>query len=439
METTEIAEKCYFKITKSDEKCYFKITFRIFAASLQERIDMSIEDLYINSDRLVANVSMEHKRYLYREINWESRMVCIRGARGVGKTTLLKQYLKENHLANHKALYITLDDFWFTNHHLIDVAEYHYLHGGTTLFIDEVHHYPFPTWPLELKNIYDRYPEMKIVFTGSSILQIDNSMADLSRRCIFYTLHGMSFREYLEFNKILSHGSVGLEDLLNDHVKIALDITNKIKVLPLFADYLRHGYYPFYTEVKASYGKVLQQVAANIIEVDVPAVENIEYSTVTKLKRLFALISQMVPFTINISEMSKSVDCSRQAVSKMLALLNKAALVNLLYNGKNTMNQLSKPEKVYLENTNLMYALTSRADTGNVRETFFANMLMRNHEVTFSGSGDFLIDGKFTFEVGGKNKSFDQIKGIPNSYLALDDIETGYGAKIPLWLFGFIG
>lgn len=399
---------------------------------------MEIEDLYINSDRLIANISLEHKRYLYHKINWESRMICIRGARGVGKTTLLKQYLKENYLANHQALYITLDDFWFTNHHLIDVAEYHYLHGGTVLFIDEVHHYPFSTWPLELKNIYDRYPEMKIVFTGSSILQIDNSMADLSRRSIFYNMHGMSFREYLEFNKKGQFAPIELNALLNNHVKIALDVTSKIKVLSSFDDYLKHGYYPFYLEVKDSYEKVLQQVAANIIEVDVPAVENIEYSTVTKLKRLFALISQMVPFTINISELSKSVDSTRQAVSKMLTLLNKAALVNLLYNGKNTMNQLSKPEKIYLENTNFMYALTTRADIGNVRETFFANMLMRNHEVTFSGNGDFLIDSKYTFEVGGKNKSFDQIKGISNSYLALDDIETGFGAKIPLWLFGFI-
>ena len=399
---------------------------------------MKIEDLYINSDRLIANISLEHKRYLYNEINWDSRMVCIRGARGVGKTTLLKQYLKENFLGNHMALYITLDDFWFTNNHLIDVAEYHYLHGGTMLFIDEVHHYPFSTWPLELKNIYDRYPDMKVVFTGSSILQIDNSMADLSRRCIFYNMHGMSFREYLEFNKIGKFASIKLEDLLDNHVKFALDITSKVKILPLFADYLKHGYYPFYQEVKDAYGKVLQQVAANIIEVDVPAVENIEYSTVTKLKRLFALISQMVPFTVNISELGKSVDCTRQAASKMLALLNKAELVNLLYNGRNTVNQISKPEKVYLENTNLMYALTSRADIGNVREAFFANMLMRNHEATFSRNGDFLIDGKFTFEVGGKNKTFGQIKDLPNSYLALDDIETGFGAKIPLWLFGFI-
>ena len=318
------------------------------------------------------------------------------------------------------------------------VADYHYQHGGTVLFIDEVHHYPFSTWTIELKNIYDRYPEMKVVFTGSSMLQIDNSLADLSRRCIFYNMYGMSFREYLDFNGIIHLPQVSLDELLENHIKIALDITSKIKILPHFMEYLRHGYYPFYEEVTDSYEKILQQIAANIIEVDVPAVEKIEYSTVVKLKRLFALISQLVPFSINISELSKSITAPRQSITKMLVLLRKSALVNLLYNGKNTINQLVKPEKVYLKNTNLMYALTSRADIGNIRETFFANNIMRNHEATFSGKGDFLVDSKYTFEIGGKNKKFDQIKDFPNSFLAIDDIETGIGCKIPLWMFGLI-
>ena len=203
-------------------------------------------------------------------------------------------------------------------------------------------------------------------------------------------------------------------------------------------DYLHYGYYPFYAEVTSSYEKILQQIAANIIEVDMPAVEKVEYSTVVKLKRLFALIAQMVPFSVNLTELSKSVDTTRQSVSKMLVLLKKSALVNLLYKGKNTMGQLAKPEKIYLENPNLMYALTPRADIGNIRETFFANHLMRNHEVTFSGNGDFLVDSLYTFEVGGKNKKFDQVKDVSKSYLALDDIESGYGNKIPLWMFGLV-
>ncbi len=399
---------------------------------------MEIDDLYINSDRLVASISLEYKRSLYEEINWGNRMICIKGARGVGKTTMLKQYLKEHYLSNHTALYITLDDFWFTNHHLIDVADYHYLHGGTVLFVDEVHHYPFASWSMELKNIYDRYPEMKVVFTGSSMLQIDNTLADLSRRCVFYDMYGMSFREYLDFNGIVGLPRISLDDLLANHVKIALEVATKTKVLPHFQDYLHYGYYPFYAEVTSSYEKVLQQIAANIIEVDMPAVEKVEYSTVVKLKRLFALIAQMVPFSVNLTELSKSVETTRQSVSKMLVLLRKSALINLLYKGKNTMGQLAKPEKIYLENPNLMYALTPRADIGNIRETFFANHLMRNHEVTFSGNGDFLVDGLHTFEVGGKNKKFDQVKDVSNSYLALDDIESGFGYKIPLWMFGLV-
>ena len=399
---------------------------------------MEIDDLYINSDRLVASVSLEFKRSLYHEINWENRMICIKGARGVGKTTMLKQYLKEHYQSDHKALYITLDDFWFTNHHLIDVADYHYLHGGTVLFVDEVHHYPFATWSMELKNIYDRYPEMKVVFTGSSMLQMDNTLADLSRRCVFYDMYGMSFREYLDFNGIEGLPRISLDDLLHNHVKIALEVASKTKILPHFQDYLHYGYYPFYAEVTSSYEKILQQIAANIIEVDMPAVEKVEYSTVVKLKRLFALIAQMVPFSVNLTELSKSVDTTRQSVSKMLVLLKRSALVNLLYKGKNTMGQLSKPEKIYLENPNLMYALTPRADIGNIRETFFANHLMRNHEVTFSGNGDFLVDSLYTFEVGGKNKKFDQVKDVSNSYLAIDDIESGYGNKIPLWMFGLV-
>ena len=399
---------------------------------------MEIDELYINSNRLVADVDLSHKRYLYHMIDWNQRMIGIKGARGVGKTTLLKQYLKENYLGNHEALYVSLDDFWFTNHHLIDVADYHYLHGGTVLIVDEVHQYPFPTWAMELKNIYDRYPEMKIVFTGSSMLQIDKTLGDLSRRCVFYDMYGMSFREYLEFYGILSVPQVSLQELLDDHVKIATEIISQIKVLPHFHDYLHYGYYPFYKKVAGSYEKVLQQIAANIIEVDMPAVEKVEFSTALKLKRLLALIAQMVPFSVKLTELSKSIEAPRQSVSKMLALLKKSALVNLLYNGKNTMGKLAKPEKVYLENSNLMYALTPRADIGNIRETFFANNLMRSHEVIFSGKGDFLVDSQYTFEVGGKNKKFDLIKDVPNSYLAIDDIDSGFNKKIPLWMFGLL-
>lgn len=400
---------------------------------------MEIEDLYITSDRLVAGVSMTFKRDLYSTIDWNSRMVCIKGARGVGKTTMLKQYMKDHFMGDHRALYVSLDDFFFTDHHIIDVAEYHYLHGGDWLFVDEVHHYPFENlWARELKNIYDRYPAMHIVFTGSSMLLIEKASADLSRRCTFYDLGGLTFREYLDYKHILSYPSLTLEEILTNHVERALDITSKVKVIPLFIDYLDHGYYPFYEETKNSYGKMLQQIATNVLEVDVPAVEKVEYTTIQKMRRLLAFIAQTVPFTVNISNIATTIGVPRQSVTKLLHLLQRAALINMLYNGKETINQLAKPEKVYLENTNLMYALSPKADIGTIRETFFCNQMLAAHHVAFTGVGDFLVDDQFTFEVGGRNKKFKQIKDVPESFIAMDDIETGAGYKIPLWLFGMM-
>lgn len=400
---------------------------------------MKIEDLYESSDRLIADVSSDFHRDLYTTVDWESRMVCIRGARGVGKTTMLKQYMREHFFGDHKALYVSLDDFFFTDHHILDVAEYHYLHGGEWLFIDEVHHYPFgPLWTRELKNIYDRYPKMHIVFTGSSMLLLDNASADLSRRCTFYTLYGLSFREYLAFKGILRYEPLQLSDILSNHVAKAMDIASKIKVIPAFNDYLHHGYYPFYDEVRNSYDIVLQQIATNILETDVPAVEKVTYDTVQKMRRLLALIARTVPLTVNITNIASTIGAPRQTVIRLFHLLHRAALVSLLSSGKESMNQLAKPEKVYIENTNLMYALSPQADTGTIRETFFCSQLQRNHTLCFSGVGDFLVDNQFTFEVGGRNKKYGQIKGLAHSFIAMDDIETGVGNKIPLWLFGML-
>lgn len=397
---------------------------------------MEIEDLYINSNRVIASISTEFKRYLYFHIDWNDRMICIRGARGVGKTTLMLQYAKEHFAADNSILYISLDDFYFTNHHLLNVAEYHYQHGGKMLFVDEVHHYPYKTWSVEMKNIYDRYPGLHIVFTGSSLLQMEKSAGDLSRRCAFYKLYGMSFREYLSFTGNGEFQSVSFQEILNNHVNIAMDIANKIKPLALFGDYLKMGYYPFFQESPNTYYQRLQQVASIILEMDLPSVENVEFSTVVKTKRLLAIIAQQVPFTVNLTNIAQSLDAPRQMVNKMLVLLQRAALVNLLYSGKNVLRQLAKPEKVYLENTNLMYALSPNVNIGNIRETFFCNQLANSHELTFSGVGDFLVDSQYTIEIGGRRKNFSQIKDISNSFIAVDDMEMGFGNKIPLWLFG---
>lgn len=399
---------------------------------------MEITEVYINSARLINSVSMTHVRYLYDTIDWTSRMVCIKGARGVGKTTLMMQRIKMQFQMDEKALYVSLDDFWFTEHRLIDLAEYHYLHGGTHLFLDEVHRYPYDNWAQELKNIYDRYPGFYIVFTGSSLLQIDASAADLSRRCVFYTLHGLSFREFLVFEGKGAFSALKLEELLQGHVGLAASIVSRITVIPLFEEYLRHGYYPFYKETLASYSLRLQQVITTILENDLPAIEKVEYTSIKKMKRLLVILSQMVPFTPNMTKISEQVETPRQSVARMFQLLERAALLTMLYSGKDNIQQLSKPEKVYLDNTNLMYSLAPNADIGNIRETFFANQLKQTHEVTFSGQGDFRVDNTYTFEVGGKTKTFNQIKEVPNSYLAIDNVEYGTGQRIPLWMFGFL-
>ena len=399
---------------------------------------MEIQDLYVNSGRLIKAVDCRFKRYLYTQINWDVRMLCIRGARGVGKTTLMKQYIKEHFPNGNQALYVSLDDLWFSDHKLIDLAEYHYTHGGTHLFVDEVHRYPFRSWSQELKNIYDRYPDFRVVFSGSSMLQLDMASSDLSRRCIFYDMQGLSFREFLQLENIVSIAPLSLEQLLADHSRLSLDITANTKILPAFSDYLRHGYYPFYREAGRSYSKAVQQIISNIIDFDLPAVEKVEYVTTIKVKRLFVLLSQMVPFTLNLTSIGREIDAPRQAVLRMFRLLHQAALVYMTYNEKNNLGQLGKPEKVYLENPNLLFSLSNNADMGNVRETFFANQLKESHEIAYSGTGDFQIDRQYTFEVGGRNKNFQQIKDIPNSYLAIDDLDIGTGNRIPLWMFGLL-
>ena len=399
---------------------------------------MEINDLYTTSYRLVSQVSTKYKRSLYNHLPWDTRMICIKGARGVGKTTLLLQRIAEAFpQGDSRVLYASLDDLWFTQNRLIDLAEYHYTHGGTHLFLDEVHRYPHDNWVQELKNIYDRYPGFSIVFTGSSVLEIDQSQADLSRRCLFFTMKGLSFREYLCFSHGCELNPVTLEQILGNHVQLALSITKQTHVLQYFNEYLRHGYYPFYHELQQGYEMALRQMVTNVVEQDIPHAQAIEPITNARIKRLVTLIASVTPFTVNVKRIAELLDCDRQMVHKLLHLAQRASLLNLLYKGRNNIQQLVKPEKVYLENTNLMFALSSNVEAGTVRETFFANQLSE-HELSFGGAGDFLIDNTHTVEVGGRRKNFNQIKDLSQSYLAIDDIEIGSGSRIPLWLFGFL-
>ncbi|GAP71785.1 AAA ATPase [Candidatus Symbiothrix dinenymphae] len=394
------------------------------------------EVLYTAFNRKLARVSLEHKRYLYTQINWNARMIGIKGARGVGKTTLLLQHIKLAFTDANTVLYISLDDLWFKTNSLVELVEYVYTHGVTHLFIDEVHHYP--DWSQNLKNIYDNYPDLNIVYTGSSMLEIDNSKSDLSRRQTVYELQGLSFREYLAFEGIMSTSPLSLRTLVQQHLKIAMGITTQIKILPLFEKYLRNGYYPFYKDVGEDFFMRLQTVASLVIDSDLPAVEDVEYATVQKAKKMLMILAQHAPCTPNISQLCKELETTRDLGLKLLYALDRAALLNLLASEIKNYKQLSKPDKIYLNNTNLMYALTQQVDKGSLRETFFCNQLSAVSSVVMPKTGDFLVDGKMLFEVGGKGKSFVQIKDIPDSYLAIDDIEFGRKNKIPLWMFGLL-
>lgn len=395
-----------------------------------------VEILYTMYYRKLAKVSTKYKRYLYNRINWGARLIGIKGARGVGKTTLLLQHIKESFTDVDSAFYVSLDDLWFKTHALTDLVEYAYTHGVNHLYLDEVHRYP--DWSQNLKNIHDNYPDLNVIYTGSSILEIDHSKVDLSRRQTIYEMYGFSFREYLAFEGALQLDPLPLSELLRQHVSISMSITASIKILPLFEKYLQWGYYPFYKESIEDYPSRLQEIASLIIDTDLPAVEEIEYSTVQKAKKMLMILAERVPFTPNISQLCKELETTRDVGLKLLYALDRAALLKLLTAQAKSYKSLSKPEKIYLNNTNLMYALTSRVDKGNLRETFFFNQLDAVYPTYIPHKGDFFVDNKYLFEIGGKGKTFDQIKDVPDSYLAVDDVEYGHKNRIPLWMFGLL-
>lgn len=385
----------------------------------------------------VRSVDLTHKRYLYNQINWDARLIGIRGARGTGKTTMLLQYIKEHYLDLDKVLYISLDSFSFQLITLYDVAEYAHSHDIEALFIDEVHY--MPHWSQILKNVFDTFVDMKIVYTGSSMLQIDEAQTDLSRRQTVYDLYGFSFREYLLFKGYFHHESIGLEHVLSHHTSLAMEISSKIKPLMLFNEYLRQGYYPFVLEAKQDYLRRLEEMMLLIIYQDIPRVDEIiTLQTIQKAQKLMMILATQVPLEPNISTLCREIGATRDVVIRLLYLMEKAGLLMLVNKESNSYKTLSRPDKIYLNNTNQMYALTGNVNEGTLRETFFVNQLRQAYKVHLPIKGDYLIDDLYVFEVGGASKTFKQIKDIPNSYLALDEIEFGTGNTIPLYLFGFL-
>ncbi|HPS25283.1 MAG TPA: AAA family ATPase [Bacteroidales bacterium] len=385
--------------------------------------------------RLLQETEAKTFRYLYPNIDWNEHCIGIIGARGVGKTTMLLQHIKHTFANKNEALFASLDNTWFANHSIFDLADEFYLNGGTHLFLDEIHHYP--NWATEIKNIYDSFPKLKIVFTGSSLLQIYKSTADLSRRVVYEKLEGLSFREFLKFEKMGDFPVLSMKEIVENHQDIAFRITENLKIIPLFKKYLKNGYYLFYKEGLSKYEIKLQEAVNNVIDIDIPAIENIEFESRHKLKRLVAILSTLVPYTPNITDLSVAIDSNRNNTVKYLFLLANAKLLNLVSYKNKTIGDLTKPDKVLLNNTNLSYLYGDNANIGSARETFFVNQLNAVANVILAPQGDFMVDN-YTFEVGGKSKSFKQIKDIQNSFVVADDIEIGHGNKIPLWLFGML-
>lgn len=389
-----------------------------------------MEKLIEKSRIKIAEVSADYVRQIHDEIAWDDRLVAIVGARGVGKTTMILQHIKLHDNAP-TALYVTADDLWFTSHTLVELADVFYKNGGRTLYIDEVHRYP--KWSVELKNIYDAYSRLKVVYTGSSILDIRRGGADLSRRQLEYTMYGLSFREYL----LLSHGIdlpvYTLDDVVAQRIEFP---AGEHRPIALFKEYMREGYYPFFRQ-RDSHTR-LQQVVNQVLEVDIPKFAELTLTTIEKLKRLMYVVAQSVPFKPNYSKLGRDLECHRTSVSDLMLLLEKSHLVQILRDDSFGVSSLGKVDKIYLGNTHLAYALNdSVPNVGNLRETVFLTSVKPKYDVMASSVADFKV-GKYTFEVGGRNKKQKQIQGVDDAFVVKDDIEYGYQNVIPLWAFGFL-
>lgn len=386
-----------------------------------------MKTLYQKFETLLQNTTTDFKRYLYEKVSWESRMVGIIGARGVGKTTMILQRIKQN-LSSKNTLYVSADDMYFGENRLVDLADEFCRNAGEYLFIDEIHKYA--DWSRELKNIYDAFPALKVVFTGSSVLDILKGSADLSRRALMYKLQGLSFREYLNFFHKKNAETFTLQQIVNNEAKLA-----SVKhPLPLFNDYLKRGYYPFGAENEVNLR--LGQIIVQTLETDIPQYANLNVGTSRKLKRLLAIIAASVPFKPNFTKIAEIVGVSRNSLDDYFLFMEQAGLIGQLRDETSGIRGLGKVDKIYLDNTNLIFNLAGgSSNVGNMRETFFFNQMRVNNEVASSKAADFVV-GDYTFEVGGKNKQQKQIKKGGKAFVVKDDIEFGYLNVVPLWAFG---
>jgi predicted AAA+ superfamily ATPase len=395
-----------------------------------------MEELLEISQNRISGVTTDFKRYLFHQINWNDRLIGIKGARGVGKTTMLLQWLNEQKLSYKEKAYLSLDELYFTTNRLVDAAKYFYQQGGKILVLDEVHKYP--DWSVEIKNLYDRYSDLQIIFTGSSIIDISKQEADLSRRALIYELPGLSYREYLELNHKVKLPVLSLEQIISE-ANIRELFPSDFKPLAWFNDYLKEGYYPFFLESKASYHQRIQQLVRTIIEFDMAEMKGFDIRHAKKMLQLIYIIAQQVPFKPNINQLSNKTFIHRNTIKNYLYFLHEARLIHLLFTPTSSVAGLQKPEKIFLHNTNLLFSLSEQMPSaGTVREVFFNNQLSVQHRVFQSKTTDFEVDRKYHFEIGGKNKTTKQISGLKSAWIVKDNTEFPAGRSIPIWMFGFL-
>ena len=387
---------------------------------------------------LISQINTGIVREMMHSVNWEKQLVAIRGSRGVGKTTLIRQYIKQKFgISAGEALYCVMDSMYFANHTLLELAEQFHLMGGTHLFLDEVHRYP--TWSREIKEIIDLYPNMKITFTGSSLIQILNADADLSRRVLSYTMEGLSFREYLQFYKGIHIPVYSLEDILTNYDDICAETNKLCHPQPLFEEYLRVGYFPFYDGEEEEYYSRIENVIDFIVGQELPQFCGVDAANTRKVKALIQFLADSVPYELNIAKLSARLELNKNTVLSYINSLGRAELLLLLYSDSKTITRLQKPDKIYLHDPNMFYALGYGEKIGTIRECFLINQLSVNHTVEYGKEqGDFIIDGNITIEVGGPDKTFVQVANIPNSYIFADRIELPVGKKLPLWMAGLV-
>jgi uncharacterized protein len=395
-----------------------------------------MEELLFEFQQKTAQLSLSFKRYLINDIDLKNRLIAIKGARGSGKTTLLLQIAKQK-LDLNKTLYVSLDHIYFFENKLYYLAKEFSDYGGKNFLLDEVHKYP--NWSREIKLIYDNFPSLNVIFTSSSMLEIYKAESDLSRRAISYNLKELSFREFIALEMGIELPVKAFEDIIENHNQIATVLLQTIKPLPLFSKYLKIGAYPYFKESEENYNQKLLNTINLIIEIDINAVEDLNYETLVKLKKLLITIATSAPFTPNITKLSEKVGVSRNTLIQAIKILDRAGLVIELYKDTTGIGVLTKPEKLFLNNTNLMFALAKEnTNIVNVRETFFLNQFRGVREINLSAVSDFIIDKKYTFEIGGKNKSKKQIANLENAFVVKDSIEIGFGNNIPVWLFGLM-